>query len=45
MDSYKKIIRIMPNTPCTVGEGMIHLCRSVCFDAVEAAYQKAKQLG
>ena len=41
MDSYKKIIRIMPNTPCTVGEGMILLCRSVCFDAVEAAYQKA----
>ena len=45
LDSYKKIIRIMPNTPCTVGEGMIPLCRSVCFDAVEAAYQKAKQLG
>ncbi len=41
----KKIIRIMPNTPCAVGEGMIPLCRSVCFDAVEAAYQKAKQLG
>ena len=41
----KKIIRIMPNTPCTVGEGMILLCRSVCFDAVESAYQKAKQLG
>ena len=45
MDPYKKIIRIMLNTPCTVGEGMIPLCRSVCFDAVEAAYQKAKQLG
>ena len=26
-----KIIRIMPNTPCLVGEGMIVICKTKCY--------------
>ena len=37
----KKIIRIMPNTPCAVGEGMILLCRGAGVTDGEAAEFRA----
>lgn len=37
----KKILRIMPNTPCAVGSGMILLCRGTMADHEDAAEFRA----
>ena len=41
LGAEKKIIRIMPNTPCAVGEGMILLCRGAGVTDGEAAEFRA----
>lgn len=41
LGAEKKIIRIMPNTPCAVGEGMILLCRGAGVTDGEVAEFRA----